>query len=67
MKRKAKRGRPATYKLAERKRYAELIRRFGARGAKKVSSDSISVATLLKIAQEFEVDLKKGRRPKKAA
>ena len=62
-----KRGRPLTYKLAQRRRLAELIRQHGARGAREMSANTTCVATLLKIADEFGIELKKGRRPRRAA
>lgn len=67
MARRRKRGRPFTFSYADRKRFAELIRLHGARGAHEVTSKPISVGTLLKIAQEFGIELKKGRRPRNAA
>jgi hypothetical protein len=66
MARKKKRGRPFTFKLADRKRFAELIRRHGARGAQHHSIKPISVGTLLKIAHEFGIELRKGRRGRSA-
>jgi len=62
MARKKKRGRPLTFKPATRNRYADLIRRYGVRGAQVHSSKAISLSTLLKIAREFGIELKKGRR-----
>ena len=52
-----------TYSHAERVRFAELIRQFGARGAREVLSRQVCVGTLLKIAAEFGIGLKRGRRP----
>lgn len=63
MKPKQKRGRPITYGREERVRLADLIRQFGARGAREKVGNSVSVETLLKIAREFRIELKKGRRP----
>jgi hypothetical protein len=62
-----KRGRPATFKLAERRQLAELMRQHGARRTRDLSRNPISVGNLLKIAHEFPIDLKKGRRPRNAA
>ena len=56
------RGRPPTFNLETRQMLAELIRQHGAAGARKLSSIPISLATLLTIAREFGVELKKGRR-----
>jgi hypothetical protein len=53
---KKKRGRPLTYKFAERKRLAELIREHGARGTREILSRTICSFTLLKIAREFEIE-----------
>lgn len=57
-----KRGRPFTFSDAERQKLAELIRQHGARGAQRVSWTPISLSTLLEVAREFEIELKKGRR-----
>lgn len=67
MQKKIRRGRPVTFKLAERKGLAKLIRCHGARGAWLASARPVSVDTLLKIAREFGIKLNKGRRPRKAA
>lgn len=67
MARKHGRGRPVTYKFEERRRMAELIRQYGASGARERSANSICMHTLLKIAGEFGVKLKKGRRRREAA
>lgn len=62
-----KRGRPNVYEREERRRLAELIRQYGARGAREMSANTICVATLLKIADECGIEVKKGRRPRCAA
>ena len=62
-----RRGRKPAFDPDTRMLLAELIRRHGARRAKDFASVSISVGTLLKIAQEQGITLKKGRRPKSAA
>lgn len=67
MPRKKKQGRPMTFKLAQRRKFAELINQHGARGAREVASKSISLGTLLRIAKEFKIELKKGKRPRMAA
>ena len=67
MKRKRGGGRPVTYKLDDRRRFAELIRQYGARGARERLARKVCLATLLKIAEEFGIELKKGRRPRIAA
>ncbi len=67
MERKRGGGRPVTYKLDDRRRFAELIRQHGARGAQEKLAKRVCLATLLKIAAEFGVELKKGRRPRIAA
>ena len=67
MARKKRRGRPLIYKLRDRRRLAELIREHGARGAREVTGKEVCVSTLLKIAGEFGIELKKGRRPRPAA
>ena len=65
--RKAKRGRPLTFEFQTRKILAALIRRHGARRAQQCAPISVSVATLLKIAREDGIELRKGRRRKSAA
>ena len=65
--RNAKRGRPLTFELQTRKMLAALIRQHGASRAQECAPISVSVATLLKIAREDGIKLKKGRRPKSAA
>jgi len=60
-------GRRRVYAIAERRRFAELIRQHGARGAREASSRQICLNTLLKIAKEFQIELKKGRRRRAAA
>jgi hypothetical protein len=62
-----KRGRVLTFEPKTRQMLADLIRQHGARRAREIAPVPISVGTLLKIAQEHGVILKKGRRPKKAA
>lgn len=57
-----KRGRPHTYLLDDRRRIAEVIRQYGARGARRQLGETICTSTLLKIAQEFDIELKRGRR-----
>jgi hypothetical protein len=62
-----RRGRKPAFDPDTRKLLAELIQRNGARRARELAPVSISVGTLLKIACEHGVKLKKGRRPKSAA
>ena len=61
-----KRRKKRTYSHAERERFAELIRLYGARGAREALSRRVSHGTLLKIAAEFGINLKIGRRPSSA-
>lgn len=56
-----------TYKFAMRKHLAELVREHGASKTRQMLSRSICAATLLKIAKEFGIELKQGRRPRQAA
>ena len=58
-----RRGRRLTFDPETRRMLAELIRQHGARRARECALVSISVGTLLKIAHEHGVELKKGRRP----
>ncbi len=67
MARMENRGRPQAYTFSDRRHFAELIRQFGARGAREASSRRICLHTLLKIAKEFQIQLKKGRRRRFAA
>jgi hypothetical protein len=67
MARKRRQGRPLIYKFAKRKRLAELIRLYGASRTRELLKRSICVSTLLKIAKEFGIGLKQGRRPRQAA
>lgn len=64
MPRKRRQGRPPTFKRPQRRQLAELIRQHGVRGAQEVSPTPISAATLQKIAREFAISLRKGRRPR---
>ena len=58
------RGRPRTYSDDERRTFAELVRQHGARGARDVVGQTVLLNTLLKIADEFGIELRKGRRAK---
>lgn len=62
-----KRGRPPTFHPQHRQYFAELIRQYGVHGARHVSKLRVCHATLIKIAREFGIVLKKGRRSRKAA
>lgn len=57
-----KQGRPFTYSCEPRSHFAELIRQHGARRTRELSGRCISLSTLLKIARDFQVPLKRGRR-----
>lgn len=57
-----KQGRPPTYPEEQRSQLAEAIRQRGARGTRELIGRTISLSTLLKIAREFDVPLKRGRR-----
>lgn len=67
MRQQVSRKRPRKHTLAERKQFAELIREHGARGAREALSRQICLGTLLKVANEFQIKLHKGRRPRQAA
>lgn len=60
-----KQGRPPTYLTEQRSQLAEYIRQRGARGTRELVGRSISLSTLLKIAREFQIPLKRGRRHRK--
>ena len=62
-----KRGRPRKFQAEDRRQLADLIREHGIRGARRESKVSISQLTMIRIAREFGISLKKGKRPKKAA
>ena len=57
------------FKFAGRQRaeLADLIRQYGARGAIAHAPQPVCLATLLSIAREFGISLKKGRRLRRAA
>lgn len=57
-----KRGRPRSYSPEDRRRIAEIIRQCGARGAREQLGNTICMSTLLGIAREFGIELKRGRR-----
>lgn len=64
---KKRRGRPPTYSDDDRRQLAEMIRLHGVRRLRDIYSLPISMGTLLKIAHDFGIELKKGRRPRPAA
>ena len=57
------RGRTPTFSRGERNYFARLIQRHGVRGAREASRIPVSPATLTKVAREFGIRLKAGRRP----
>ena len=61
------RGRPPTYDYQKRRELAELVREHRARGAQPRVDHPIALETLLRIAREFRIELKPGRRPRRAA
>lgn len=61
-----RRGRPLTFTPEQRAHFAELIKIHGARKTKEISLVPISNQTLLKIAREFDIPLKRGRRRRAA-
>ncbi len=61
-----KRGAPRRFSLEDRRRFAELIRQFGIRGAQRTSENSISISTLIKIARDYGISLNRGKRTKAA-
>lgn len=64
---KPRRGRPPTFLQRDRKYLAKLIREHGIAGARRVAKFPICQQTLIKIARDFEIVIRKGRRPKSAA
>ena len=62
-----KAGRSPTYSVAQRTELAAMIRQHGARGTCERTELPICLQTVLQIAREFQVPLKKGRRSRRAA
>ncbi len=57
-------GRPPTFEEPIRRQLADLIREHGIRGTKAISPVPICEHTLMRIAREFQIELKAGRRKK---
>lgn len=55
------------YSFEDRQKLAELIRLHGARATRELCTRTVCTATLRKIAREFDIPLKKGRRALRAA
>jgi hypothetical protein len=62
-------GRRVHFKFVGRQReqLADLIRQHGARRAIEHATEPVCLATMLRIAREFQIPLKKGARPRRAA
>lgn len=62
-------GRRGHFKFvgSQRERLADLIREHGARGAIPHAPEPVCLRTMLRIAREFQIPLKKGARSKRAA
>ena len=60
------RGRPPTFTQRDRQYLAELIREHGLCGTRRKSRIPVCQQTLSKIAREFDIPLKPGRRTKQA-
>ncbi len=58
------RGRPPTFTDSERRYFLELIQIHGARRARDLSEIPVSLPTLLKLAREHGLELRRGRRPR---
>ena len=52
---------------SQREQLADLIRQHGARGAIAHAPEPACLATMLRIAREFQIPLKKGARRRRAA
>ena len=52
---------------SQREQLADLIREHGARRAIEFAPEPVCLATMLRIAREFQIPLKKGARLKRAA
>ena len=61
------RGRKAKFVGPQREWLADLIREHGARRAIEHAPEPVCLATMLRIAHEFQIPMKKGARPKRAA
>ena len=62
-----RRGRKPKFVGSQRELLADLIRQHGARGAIAHAPEPVCLHTLLKIAHEFQIPLKKGGRKRRAA
>ena len=60
------RERPHIFDREKRAQIADLVQRLGARGAVDAFEKPVSLNTVLAIAREFGITLKKGRQPAKA-
>ncbi len=67
MEKQRARGRPPTFSREDRKYLAKLISVHGIRGARRVARMAVCKATLINVAREFGIQLRKGRRPQSAA
>ena len=61
-----KRGRRLTFQPNDRMHFAKLMRQHGVRGAQRMSDVPVSINTLIRIAREFDIVFKKGKRRKAA-
>lgn len=61
------RGRPPVFTREDRQYLAGLIRKYGVRGARQKANIPVCQQTLSKIAREFNIALKPGRRRAKDA
>jgi transposase len=64
---KPRRGRPPTFTEGDRQHLAESIRQHGIQGTLRNAHIRISAQTLSKIAREFGIALRPGRRSPRAA
>jgi len=60
---KRKPQRQPPYSVEQRRYFADLVQQHGARGAREILARQVSLHTLLKISSEFQIRLRKGRRP----
>lgn len=56
-----RRGRPPTFSDKDREHVADLLRQYGAREAVRQCVFRISLKTVLVIAREHQIELKRGR------
>lgn len=67
MEKQRRRGRPPTFSREDREYLAGLIREHGITGARRAARFTVCQRTLIGIARDFGIELRKGRRPRLTA